>query len=359
MAGFTTQHLTFITEKTIETKSPKKAQRAFQKKFRCAAPSRKIIQRCLKNFYETGSVHIRKNPGPSLTVRTSSNIEKVKDIATAFPQKSLRRISQEVGISVSSTYKIMKKNLSLIPYKIRVVQQLLPPDYLKRKNFAAWFIRQCQFDSDFLHRILYSDKAHFHLNGCVNKQNSRFWSIENPEIIKPIPLHSKKVTVWCAISSREIVGPYFFEDSAGNTVTVTSERYTQMLREYFFPIIEEKGMGSYHFQQDGATSHTARVSMALLREKFPGKLISRFGEIDWPPRSPDLTPLDFYLWGYLKSKVYEEDPRTVEDLKRKIQEEITRIHEATLRKIMESTLKRMQECLELAGAHLKCTIFKK
>ena len=140
---------------------------------------------------------------------------------------------------------------------------------------------------------------------------------------------------------RENVGPYFFEDSTGSTVTVTSEGYSQVLKDYFLPIIEEKGMGSYHFHQDGATSHTARVPMPLLREKFPRKLISRFGEIDWPPRSPDLTTPDFYLWSYLKSKVYEEDPRTVEDLKWKIQEEITRIDEATLRKVMESTLKRV------------------
>ena len=146
-------HTTFITEKTIETKSPKKAQRAFQKKFRCAAPSRKVTQRRLKSFYETGSVHMKKNPGPFPTVRTSSNIEKVKVIATAFPQKSLRHVSQEVGISVFSTYKIMKKNLSLIPYNIGVFQKLLPPFYLKRKNFDAWFIRESQLDSDFLHRI--------------------------------------------------------------------------------------------------------------------------------------------------------------------------------------------------------------
>ena len=56
----------------------------FQKKSRLAAFSRKLIQRCLKNFYETGSVHIKKNPDPSLPVLTSSNIEKVKGIATAF-----------------------------------------------------------------------------------------------------------------------------------------------------------------------------------------------------------------------------------------------------------------------------------
>ena len=85
----------------------------------------------------------------------------------------------------------------------------------------------------------------------------------------------------------------FFEDSAGSTVTLTSEGYTQVLNEYFFPIFEEKGMGSYLFHQNGATSHTARVLMPLLREKIPRKLISRFEEIDWPQLSPDLIILDF------------------------------------------------------------------
>ena len=57
-----------------------------------------------------------------------------------------------------------------------------------------------------------------------------------------------------------------------------------------------------------------------------------------------------------ESKVYEEDPRAVDELKCKIQEEITRINGTTLRKVMDSTLKRMQEFLELASAYLKCTI---
>ena len=70
--------------------------------------------------------------------------------------------------------------------------------------------------------------------------------------------------------------------------------------------------------------------MAHLRQTFSGKLILRFGEIDWSPRSPDHTHPDFHLWGHLESKFYGEDPRTVEDLKCKIQEEITGIDEATL-----------------------------
>ena len=165
MAGFTFQQLTFITEKTIETKSPKKITKSFSEVNQKCYTFKKSYFLCFKNFYETGSIHIKKNPRLSLTVRTSSNIDKVKDVATAFPQKYLWRISQEFCISLFSTYKIMKKSFYLIPYDIRVVQQLLSLDYLENKYFAAWFTRPSHFDSDFINRILFSEEAYFHLNG--------------------------------------------------------------------------------------------------------------------------------------------------------------------------------------------------
>ena len=60
--------------------------------------------------------------------------------------------------------------------------------------------------------------------------------------------------------------------------------------------------------------------MAILTEAFPGRLISRNGDISWPPRSPDLTPPDFFLWGYLKGKVYINKPNTLQELKNIIAE---------------------------------------
>ena len=52
-------------------------------------------------------------------------------------------------------------------------------------------------------------------------------------------------------------------------------------------------------QQDGATSHTANVKINLLETKFGGRVISRNGPVGWPPRSCDLTPLDYFLWSYV------------------------------------------------------------
>ena len=68
-----------------------------------------------------------------------------------------------------------------------------------------------------------------------------------------------------------------------------------MLNEYLLPKLVEKGIDSFHLQQDGVTCHTESISLAALRNKFHGKLISKFGDIDWPPQSPDLASPDFYL----------------------------------------------------------------
>ena len=55
-----------------------------------------------------------------------------------------------------------------------------------------------------------------------------------------------------------------------------------------------------YFQQDSATCQTTGETIGLLREKFPGRVISRNGDYNWPPRSCDLTPLDFFLCDYVK-----------------------------------------------------------
>jgi hypothetical protein len=88
-------------------------------------------------------------------------------------------------------------------------------------------------------------------------------------------------------------------------------------------------------QQYGDTSHTARDSMAAVRNLFPNHVISRYGDITWPARSPDLSACDFFLWGYLKSQVFKAPaPHTVQELKHRIQQEVKRIPVEMLQRVM-------------------------
>jgi len=131
-----------------------------------------------------------------------------------------------------------------------------------------------------------------------------------------------------------------------------------MLQEFFFPRLDELDLVDIWFQQDGATAHTSRASMAVLREHFPERLISIRGNLEWPARSPDLTPCDFFLWSFLKSRVYVNRPRTLQDLKTNIQEEIANITPAMLARVMTNARNRFTQCMENGGCHLSDLIFK-
>jgi len=239
-----------------------------------------------------------------------------------------------------------------------MVQALKETDYVNRSRFSLEFLDLINQDEDIVNRLWMSDEAHFHLSGYVNKQNFRFWSDVNPRELHQQPLHSAKVTVWCAMSSLGIIGPYFFEDGLSNAVTVTSQRYAEMLENFFTPQLAHYEVNDEtFFQQDGATSHTAQVSMNIVNRLFPNHVISKNGDIEWPSRSPDLTTCDFFLWGYLKSKVYQDNPpRTIEALKERIRQEVVQIPLAMLRKVMSQFEVRLEECVRLNGRHL---IFKK
>jgi len=81
--------------------------------------------------------------------------------------------------------------------------------------------------------------------------------------------------------------------------------------------------------------------------------ISKNSNIHWPPRSPDSTACDFFLWGYLKSKVYSQKPRDVEELKNEIREEIVNTSLEVICRAMENIRGRLEECLRKDGGRLE------
>ena len=112
------------------------------------------------------------------------------------------------------------------------------------------------------------------------------------------------------------------------------------------------------FQQDGATAHTARASMTAVRAVFSNHVISRFGDVPWPPRSSDCFMCDFYLSGFLKSRIYAGKPRTLGELKTTIRKNIQEIGEETLVKVETIFRKQLQICAHKTGHHLSDIIFR-
>ena len=78
----------------------------------------------------------------------------------------------------------------------------------------------------------------------------------------------------------------------------------------------------------------------------------------WPPHSPDLTPCDFFLWGYLKAKVYEQRPQALEALKEEIRQEVAAITPEMILKVMDNYRERLHQFINIQGRHLSDVLFK-
>ncbi|GFW71552.1 putative transposase [Trichonephila clavipes] len=229
--------------------------------------------------------------------------------------------------------------------------------FLERR-FAERAQNEIAVVPDFHKRTLFSDEAHFWLNGYVNKQNCRTWSEANPKVYVDTPLHPEKLTVWCALWAGRIIGPYFFKNDEGHNVTVNGDRYRAMVTNFFIPELNNHDVQELGFQQDGATCHTARATIDLLKDTFGDRLISRFGPVNWPPRSCDLTPLDYFLWGYVKSLVYADKPQTLDHLEDNIRRVIADIRPHMLEKVIENWTSRLDYIRASRGSPMPEIIFK-
>lgn len=182
-------------------------------------------------------------------------------------------------------------------------------------------------------------------------QISRYWSATNPHWMRGLKeVKSECVMAWAGIFDEKLIGPYFFAD------TVTGESYLEMLGDYLIPELHYQGIdpSQIFFQQDGAPPHFKCDVRAWLDDNFP-QWIGRAGPFPWPARSPDLTPLDFFLWGYVKHKVYETQPRDLDDLRTRIRDAFDGIRETPgmLKRVGESIVNRLRLCVSRNGAHIE------
>jgi hypothetical protein len=153
-------------------------------------------------------------------------------------------------------------------------------------------------DDHFLQKVQFSNKATFHSSSAVNHHNIRKWGSENPHAYVEHQRDSPKVNVFCAVSSQKVYGPFFFAED-----TVTGMTYLVML-----PQLQNIPTFMFIFQHDRSPAHFHCEVHQHLNTVLPGCWIRHASENEqqlmiWPPRSPDIMPCDFFLWGYVKDQV--------------------------------------------------------
>lgn len=313
-------------------------------------PNRAAFERLLTLFRRTGSVQY-KNPTKKKPV-TGNEENEFAVIASVIenPYTSQNLIAENIGISQASVSRILKK-YNYHPYKIQLHQELSENDYGKRVEFCMWVLDKVADDENFLNSVLFSDECTFHNNGTVNRHNFHYYSDSNPHQFGIIHnQHRWSVNVWGGIIGQHLIGPYFFEEHLNGML------FLEFLRNHFPVLLQNIPLdirSTMWLQMDGAPAHFHREVREYLNVNFRNRWIGRNGFQNWPPRSPDLTSLDFFLWGYIKGIVYNTPPTTPDNLKQRIREAFLNVSPRMLANVAESFRKRICLCLESDGRHFE------
>lgn len=306
------------------------------------APSIPTIRSTYRRFTETGSVADLPRTGRPRTSTDEETVEMVEQHVLNNPEHSTRRGALATGLSHSSYYRSLRE-LGMRSYKAQLVVQLSDDDFDRREQFCGEMTAKFDNQPDLLDKILWSDESEFKLNGSVNRHNCVYWASENPHNQEPHDHTSRGVMVWCGITSARIIGPYFFDGP------VNAQSYTEMLDQFLWPKIHHRGL---YFQQDGAPAHYSQLARDWLDNKLPERWIGRRGPIDWPARSPDLTPCDFYLWGRLKDIVYRQRSATLAQLRDRIIHAVAEISPEETAAACRSVPRRLADCIANEGRQL-------
>ena len=267
------------------------------------------------------------------------------------PRQSLKRVANNFEVSHSAVRKALK-NVGFKVYRPQVVQALHEDDYGKRVAFAEWILGKINDSPRFLELLLFSDEAVFHIEGGINRKNSIHWAEDNPHWTIEKSLNSPKVMVWAACGVPGIIGPFFFEGS------VDGDSYLKMIRDKFYPEFQAlQDSSRLLLMQDGAPPHWAKSVRNWMNVHLPDRWIGRGNANDenvpWPPRSPDLTPMDFFLWGFIKSKVYTRNYENLEDLKASITAAFQEIPSQMINSSVASFERRIRKVIEVRGRHVE------
>lgn len=313
-------------------------------------PNRRAFQRLLETFRTTGSVDCTKAKREQPVSGNEINQLNVLCSVIDNPGTSQRKMSRELGVSKRSIGRILKRH-NLHPYHIQMHQDLSQLDRHIRQNFCVWVMDKWGEDENFFDFVLFTDESTFHNDGFVNRHNFHYYSDVNPNILRTVDRqHRWSVNVWGGIVGNDVIGPYFFDEN------LNGQNFLRFLRFDFQELLENIPLQVRQrmwLQLDGAPAHFHIAVRNFLNQRFENRWIGRGGPHNWPARSPDLTCVDFFLWGYVKNIVYEIPPTTRENMENRILSAFQTITPQMLTRVRNSFRKRVQLCIENDGAQVE------
>ncbi|KAK2954616.1 putative transposable element tc3 transposase [Blattamonas nauphoetae] len=310
-------------------------------------PDLGTVHDVVARFLSNGSVLPTKRETIARPIRTEDAVEEVRESVHENPTLSIRHRSVLLQIS-RTTLDRMLHDLQFRPYRMQRIHLLYDEDYRDRFEKFTRIKTALVEDETLIDRIWFSDECSFDLTKTVHTHNATYWASTNPHYHVEHLNSGLPVNVFAAISSQGILGPYFFAEKNAGVV------YRSLLTEFFFPALRGRShFDTQYFMQDGASPHTAIDTRTKLNQTLPNRWIGMYGPMEWPARSPDMTPCDYFLWGPLTDKVYASSPDTIEELKNAIRTEMGHIPLEMCQNAVRSFAARVTVLLDRNGAHVE------
>lgn len=284
----------------------------------------------------------RRKTGPREAIAVG-----VRAIVAQDPHISTRQIQREHGVPRSTVSRVLRY-FKFHPYHLHLTQAMEPGDPDRRLQFCRWADAQIRRDPSFFSCVLFTDEAKFDNMGGVNLHNAHYYAEENPHWQRDHRTQRRwSINVWAGVVGHYVIGPIFYGEN------LNGRRYLNILENLVPPLLEDIPLAirtRMWFQQDGAPAHQALPVRRFLNATYPNRWIGIGSPIhEFPARSPDLTKLDFFLWGAVKEKVYSQRPTTPEDMKERIVAAFQAITRQTLDDVETSFRHRVQMCIGQNG----------
>lgn len=314
-------------------------------------PDANVIRRVEARLRETGQLMpVVANRGRQRTVRTPALEEQILAAVEAEPGRSIRGLAREFGADIHIVHNVLRGE-NYHPYHFRQVQGLRPEDYQLRVRFCEWLLERHEDDRNFVSSILWTDESCFTRDGVFNMHNNHFWAVENPHAMRPRG-HQRRfgVNLWAGVVNNHVIGPFELPER------LNAEIFREFLENDFQNLLENVPLAVLRrmwLQMDGAPAHFGRGVREWCDLEFPDRWIGRGGPIAWPPRSPDLTVCDFFLWGHIKCLVYATPVNDLADLRHRITEAVQTIDAEMLQRVQENIIRRARLCIAVGGGNFE------
>lgn len=315
--------------------------------------ARSFVFRIRKQLLVSGgnvsSAAKRKKYSPrSDIVRKVEFVQQVQGIINENPSKSMRAIANQLLVSESTIRRVVHEDIRYKSYVMRRGQ------FMSDKNRENRVIRSKRLLNKLKHPEepnmlwFFSDEKNFDQDQKVNRRNDR-WLCSNPTEV-PTVMHTKfpsSVMVLGVVSNEgHVMPPHFFPQG----LRVNAAAYIETLDTVVKPWIEGVARGRpYVFQQDSAPSHTAGTTQEWLAENFHDHVTPNI----WPPSSPDLNPLDYYVWGVVERETNKHAHNTKDSLKAAIGDVMANINKDHLINACSRFRSRIEAVIEAEGGFIE------